>query len=274
MTKKDRSPDKPQASPNPRPRRRNKKQRDTMPKLKKRDSPIGTPITTPINTPDRTPPAANSFSALQTDSDAEEEKSIETINAEEPQIELESENEEQPSTESPAEEIQPPQQTAELMSTPDDLKLSTSSTGPIAEILPTDLERLKESVPIFASDLAKSAGKLFPDAGEHRSPPADDLQSLSSRKKPPPAASLPIQKQTSLPPSTRPDLLVNSAYFLSRKLPSADTERKLAEDIFGDDAKPPAKQLPATQTVSTIHGTKTQADIITEYENTSLKKTI
>jgi hypothetical protein len=26
--------------------------------------------------------------------------------------------------------------------------------------------------------------------------------------------------------------------------------------------------------VLTIHGTKTQADIITEYENTSLKKTI
>jgi hypothetical protein len=113
-----------------------------MPKSKKKDSPVGTPITTPINTPDRVPPAANSFSALQTDSDAEEDKSVTTINVEDSQIEIESKNEEHPMQESPPAETTPAQIKPNIqpMPTPDDLKHSTSSSGPIAEILPTDLE--------------------------------------------------------------------------------------------------------------------------------------
>jgi hypothetical protein len=75
--------------------RRNKKQRDTMPKSKKKESPVGTPINTPINTPERATSVANSFSALQADSDAED-KSVDTINAEEPQIEIESETDDVP----------------------------------------------------------------------------------------------------------------------------------------------------------------------------------
>jgi hypothetical protein len=39
MTKKERSPEKPQASPNPRPRRRNKKHRESAIRTKKQDSP-------------------------------------------------------------------------------------------------------------------------------------------------------------------------------------------------------------------------------------------
>jgi hypothetical protein len=78
--------------------------------------------------------------ALQTESDAEEDKSVISINAEDSQIEFESE--EQPTLESPPAEATPAQikQNIQPMPTPEDLKVSTSSSGPIAEILPTDLE--------------------------------------------------------------------------------------------------------------------------------------
>jgi hypothetical protein len=85
MKKKHRSPDKPQASPNPCPKRRNKKQRETMAKLKKTESPLGTPIQTPIQTPER-PTGGNSFAALQNESEGEEGKSVDTITADDPQV--------------------------------------------------------------------------------------------------------------------------------------------------------------------------------------------
>jgi hypothetical protein len=187
-----------------------------MPKPKKKDFPVGTPITTPINTPDRASPPSNSFLALQTESDAEEDKSVTNINAEDSQIEFESETEEQPTQESPPAEATPAQikQNIQPMPTPDDLKVSTSSSGPIAEILPTDLERLKESIPIFASKFGKSVSELFPDPVEH-SKPLDEVQDDSPptsppRKKPPPVASLPSQPQSSSPPPIRPDKYANS----------------------------------------------------------------
>lgn len=137
-----------------------------MPKPKKKDTPFGTPINTPINTPDRASSAANSFSALQVDSDAEEDKSVDTINAEEPQIAIESDSEGQ------AQPMGHPVKDTQTMAirsnnpvlTPEAIKQSKTGTSPIAEILPTDLECLKESIPIFGSDLAKSTGKLFSDS--------------------------------------------------------------------------------------------------------------
>jgi hypothetical protein len=130
-----------------------------MPKSKKKESPVGTPIHTPINTPERATLVANSFSALQADSDAED-KSVDTINAEEPQIEIESKTDDHPITVKPPEEFQPAsRQRFNPAATPEEMKDSDISTGPIAAILPTDLERLRESVPILVSTLAsKSAG--------------------------------------------------------------------------------------------------------------------
>jgi hypothetical protein len=157
MKKKDRSPDKPQSSPNPRPKRRNKKQREPMGKQKKKDSPVETPLQTPVQTPDR-PIGGNSFAALQNDSDAEEEKSIATITSEDPQIEIESDRSE---ASRPAVLDSEPRSPT-VTSTPDDAKQRLTSTGPIGQILPTNAERLRESVPIYASQLRNTIGELFP----------------------------------------------------------------------------------------------------------------
>jgi hypothetical protein len=208
--------------------------------------PVGTPINTPINTPERSTSVANSFSALQADSDAED-KSVDTINAEEPQIEIESETDDVPITVNPPEEFQPSsRQSFNPASTPEEMKDSDKSTGPIAAIPPTDLERLRESVPIFASTLAKSAGKLFEDLDPQTSEvPSDDLSHIHARGKIPPVASLPTKMSCSMSPQF-PDKIARSPYFNSWKGPKDDDDRKLAEDIFGDDSKPPAvtKQPP------------------------------
>jgi hypothetical protein len=126
------------------------------------------------------------------------------------------------------------------------MKDSDKSTGPIAAIPPTDLERLRESVPIFASTLAKSAGKLFEDLDPQTSEvPSDDLSHIHVREKIPPVASLPTKMSSSMSPRF-PDKFARSPYFNSWKGPKDDDDRKLAEDIFGDDSKPPAvtKQPP------------------------------
>jgi hypothetical protein len=137
MKKKQRSPDKPQASPNPRPKRRNKKQREPMAKLKKKESPLGTPIQTPIQTPERLT-VGNSFAALQNESEGEEGRSVDTITADDPQVEIESEqSDKEEQTELEASESPSGQNTS---STPDDVKQRPTSTGPIAQILPTDEE--------------------------------------------------------------------------------------------------------------------------------------
>jgi hypothetical protein len=136
-----------------------------MAKTKQKAPSTDTPLTTPTNTPER-PVNDNSFAVLQIESDKDEEKSIETIDAEEHQHELESDHSnEQDNVESiTAREPSPKrQQPNAFATTPEELK-QTSGTGPIAEILPTDLERMKESIPIFTSNLAETAGELFPES--------------------------------------------------------------------------------------------------------------
>jgi hypothetical protein len=192
MKKKDRSPEKPQASPNPRPKRRNKKQRETMAKSKKKDSPVGTPIQTPLNTPNR-PLADNSFLPLQSDSEEEEEQSVVTITADEPPDDIDDSANQAPAA------------------TPD---IKTSSSRPIAEILPTDLERLKESIPIFASDLANTAGKLFDEPKHNDSTPPKSPSTKTTELKPPPAASLSPSAAFHV---NRPNRYANSLYFNSVK---------------------------------------------------------
>jgi hypothetical protein len=120
MKKKDRSPEKPQVSPNPRPKRCNKKQRESMVKSKKKDSPVGTPIQTPLNTPDQ-PQADNSFLPLQSESEEEEEQSVATITADDPPADINDLVDQAP------------------VASPEECK-NASGFGPIAEILPTDLE--------------------------------------------------------------------------------------------------------------------------------------
>jgi hypothetical protein len=156
MKKKDRSPEITHSSPNPRPKRRNKKHREQMPKQKKQESPTGTPIQTPIQTPDR-PTTGNSFDALQPDSDAEDEKSVETVTADDPNVEIKSINSEisMNQTSSLKEIAQSNDDvTVPAAETPDDLKQRSTRNGPIAQILPTDNERLGTSIPLFASQLA------------------------------------------------------------------------------------------------------------------------
>jgi hypothetical protein len=76
------------------------------------------------------------------------------------------------------------------------MKDSVKSTGPIAAILPMDLERLRESVPILASTLAKSAGKLFEDPEEQSLTSevrSDDPSPTQVRKKKPTGCFAPSQ---------------------------------------------------------------------------------
>jgi hypothetical protein len=118
-----------------------------------------------------------------------------------------------------------------------------SSIGPIAEIPPTDLERIKESIPIFASTLADSVGELFPA----QSSPSSPGKSNKSNLKPPPAASLSNDVPLSI---LRPDKFARSQYFNSGIIrnkkqfphdssPDMGSDKQLAEELFGD-SKPPA----------------------------------
>jgi hypothetical protein len=126
MKKKDRSPVKPQSSPNLRPKRRIKKQREPTIKSKKKDSPVGTPIQTPTNSPKR-PTVDNSFSVLQSNSEVEEEKSVDTIIADNPDVEIDSIQ---------SEELNPTSgnQANSPTETPEELKRQSTSSSPIAEV--------------------------------------------------------------------------------------------------------------------------------------------
>jgi hypothetical protein len=253
MTKKDRSPEKPQASPNPRPRRRNKKQREPMAKAKKKESPVGTPINTPINTPER-PPSVNSFSALQSDSDAEEEKSINTINADDSPVEVESNisQENEIATDVAATTLTP--RYSNPSETPEVIKRSSNPTGPIAEIPPTDLERLKESVPLFASQLAQTVGQLFPEelhqTSQVTTPSASIPEGCQIKLKPPPVASLPPVLSPRMP-----DKYANSPYFNSRRKdpppPMVEEDSKLPA-VDKEIKQGPLKVQQATQVDSTV----------------------
>jgi hypothetical protein len=193
-----------------------------MVKLKKKDSPLGTPIQTPTQTPER-PTVGNSFEALQNESEEDEGKSVDTITADDPQVEIESEQTE----ELDHTELVPTQNTSdkEIPPTPVEIKLRPTSIGPIAQILPTDEERLGTSIPLFASKLANTVGKLFPE--KHPISSDSNPESNKGNLKPPPAASLPQESPAISPVS--PKIIV---------------DRELAEEIFGDDAKPPARPNP------------------------------
>jgi hypothetical protein len=193
-----------------------------MAKLKKKESPLGTPIQTPIQTPERST-VGNSFAALQNESEGEEGRSVDTITVDDPQVEIESEqSDKEEQTELEASESPSGQNTS---STPDDVKQQLTSTGPIAQILPTDEERLGTSIPPFASKLANTVGKLFPE----QQATSDNSISGSNKGnlKPPTVASLPPESPTTSPES-----------------PTITTDRELAVEIFGDDAKPPARLNP------------------------------
>jgi hypothetical protein len=57
---------------------------------------------------------------------------------------------------------------AESNTTPNEAKERPTSSGPIAQIPLTDKERLGTSIPLFASNLANTTGKLFLD--QHSNP--------------------------------------------------------------------------------------------------------
>jgi hypothetical protein len=195
-----------------------------MVKSKKKDSPVGTPIQTPLNTPDR-PQADNSFLPLQSESEEEEERSVATITADDPPADIDDSVDQAP------------------VASPEECK-NASGSGPIAEILPTDLERLKESIPIFASDLSITASKLFEEPKTKESASPRPLSINMTQLKPPPAASLSSSAALRVNP---PDRYANSLYFNSVKRFSQKTsplspnqDRSLADEIFGSDSKPPA----------------------------------
>jgi hypothetical protein len=96
-----------------------------------------------------------------------------------------------------------------LVKTPDDIKQMLGS-GPIAQIPPTDTERMGSGSPLYASTFNNK--KLFPD---HQSTQKSGV--TQSNLKPPPVASLKN---------------ADSSVF---------SEQELVEEIFGEDAKPPAK---------------------------------
>jgi hypothetical protein len=142
-----------------------------MVKTKKKDSPTGTPITTPTTTPER-PTIDNHFAALQTESDIKEEKSVGTIDAEESQFKIKNDHsngQDNHESNTIRAHNQTPEKPHVLHTTPEEIKQNPDK-GPIAEILPTDLERMKESIPIFASNLTDSVGELFPASEEKQKP--------------------------------------------------------------------------------------------------------
>jgi hypothetical protein len=234
-----------------------------MLKQKKPESPTGTPIQTPIQTPDR-PTTGNSFDALQPDSDAEDEKSVETITADDPNVEIESTNSENSTNQTdllnetvlPKDDVVVP-----AAETPEDLKRRPTSNGPIAQILPTDNERLGTSIPLFASQLATTAGKLFPDqesqskALQQSNIATDrkDEENCVDRRKPPPVAALPTSPLSQV------------------------EERVLAADIFGDeDSKPPAKVNPYNSAARSVPNTGLyrQGNFHEDEQNEKIKKAV
>jgi hypothetical protein len=228
-----------------------------MPKPKKKDSPVGTPITTPTNSPERSS-LDNSFAPLQSESDGEEEKSIDTINAEETHLEIESEHSDYTDAAEDAQAPRTPPAQTKPVATPD--VPSERPTSHIANIPPTDLERLKESIPLFASDLAKSAGKLFTD--DQESQPGSPAQDPTL--KPPPVASIP--KARSTPP--RPDKFAHSLYFNSGR--ARQFERELPVESFEDDTKPPAVGTRVNQGSQFLR--PIQANMIAEHEKIEASK--
>jgi hypothetical protein len=229
-----------------------------MDKEKEKESQVETPINTPINTPERLP-ITNSFSALQSESEGEEEKSIDTINAEEEQLEIESKNSEDHESSMERQPSTPPTTSITFTNTPEELKQSSAAAGPIAEILPTDLERLKESVPILASQLTKTAGKLFPDEPRQED---QDTFAAPCNLKPPPAASLPVG--VVIPRIL--DKFANSPYFNSWKGP------KEKAPIDGDSKPSADKKITALRAPSKP-SPRNQADIIAEHQTIQKLKT-
>jgi hypothetical protein len=222
-----------------------------MAKEKEKESPVETPINTPINTPER-PPITNSFSALQSKSDGEEEKSIDTINAEEDQLEIKSKTSEDHEMSMERQPSTPPTTSITFTNTPDELKQSSAAADPIAEILPTDLERLKESVLILALQLTKTVGKLFPD--EPRQNDQDAFEAPRNLK-PPPEASLPVGVVI----SRIPDKFANSPYFNSWKGPKEHA-------LIDDDSKPPAVMQITALRAPPKSSPRIQADLIAEHQ--------
>jgi hypothetical protein len=229
-----------------------------MAKSKQKDSPVRTPIQTPLNTPDR-PLADNSFLPLQSDSEKEEEQSVATITANKPPADIDDSVDQAPAA------------------TPG---IKTSSSRPIAEILPTDLERLKESIPIFASDLANTAGKLFDEPKPNEStPPKSPSIKMTTELKPPPVASLSPSAAFRV---NRPDRYANSLYFNSAKHFSKQTpplspnqDRSLAEELFGSDSKPPAaRSAPGytnrASTTLSVEATSPEAATVVEKLNQAI----
>jgi hypothetical protein len=221
MKKKDRSPSKPQASPNPRPKRRNKKQRESMPLSKKKDSPAGTPPQTPIQTPERRI-HGNMYDLLQNDSDGED-ASPATINAED-QVEIESVPSDPDSVATPNSTDRQSSTSNEPapVSTPEDLKRRPTNSGPLVEIPPTNAERLGQSSPLFASQLPKTTGNLFPELSQPSAPKKNSPTLQTTELKPPPVASLSVFSSTT-------------------------EEKQLAIEVFGDDAKLPARRSQASK---------------------------
>jgi hypothetical protein len=265
MKKKHRSPDKPQASPNPRPKRRNKKQRESMVKPKRKDSPPGTPLQTPIQTPERRT-QGNSFEPLQNDSDGEEASQT-TINADDRQVEIKSEqSDSEPASSSIS--VNQPSLTEEVpapIPTPDDVKQRSTSSGPIAEILPTNAERLHTSVPIFASEFDNTMGELFPETSNQKpvrtsTPTQESVTHTQRTMKPPPVASLLNPAASPVVPDKFANSHANSGKGLSKQ-----EDRDLANELFDQDSKPAAVNHRQHTMAEAIPPPKRiQADLIVE----------
>jgi hypothetical protein len=213
-----------------------------MAKLKKKDSPPGTPLQTPIQTPERRI-QGNSFEPLQNDSDGEETSQA-TINADDRQVEIESEQSdpEPAPTSIPDNPPSPTEKEPAPISTPDDLKQRPTSSGPIAEILPTNAERLRTSVPIFASEFANTMGKLFPEISN-----PSNLKLQSQIGKTAGNQTLDPSNRTNskhLPLPSVTDLKPPAAVPLPPMPPSAIEMKQLATEIFGDDSKLSASNKP------------------------------
>jgi hypothetical protein len=247
MTKKDRSPMKNSASPNPRPKQRNKTPPSTS--LKESET-IHSPT---VSTPDRNTESYNFYASLQDDPSDDDSKS--TLNPDDDSL-YESAGEgsviSTPNTSNKT--VQKNKQTSESkfilepLSPKESIRTSAikSPSNPIAAIPPSDMERHRLAGPIYASDLENVVGKIF-ETDEPKIQSDSELYRSPSRKVNPKKQSR-KSKSSRKSPRAKKFNDRGKEIFPGKKDDSSqesiENTKLLAEQIFGQDAKPKARVNP------------------------------
>jgi hypothetical protein len=237
MTKKDRSPAKLEASPNPRPRRRNKKQRE--PKAVKTSEIPPSEMPPPARNPDEgvpKPSADNSFSVLQSESEDSKEKS--TIHPDDSISGVESD--EEPS----AVDATASRMKEKLKVSPTQASQVPNNSELLSTMMPeTNQHPFEPASPIYVSEIQQKLfenKKLAPETTEQETTTrvSSPTQTVTEAKKPPPVARV---SKSPVPESPAKSDIAESM----------EVEPNEDEDM---DSKPKAKPSLATTDFNTTFG--------------------